>query len=314
MEIARDVTLSWASQALTTSNKFITATIASVGGILNVKKLDINTGIGNDYLGILLNQFTYPFNNAGDITTYQVRALPGIPDRMFGLTDRTGSSTSHQFLYLPVQGEDGNLWLNNNLGANYAKVGASFNPANQATSNTDHNAYGSLFQWGRKPDGHELINWSNGTTGSAVITTTTSVPANEPTHPNFITDSNGANNYDWRSNLDATLWNSTSSPNNPCPEGFRVPTNAEFTTYLSAAGVTNLPTANTSSLKLPVSGLRSFQNGNINVDQNNGYYWTASQGTSNTNRSIRRVFNNPSSVSFTDEARASGISVRCIRD
>ncbi len=52
--VATQVTLSWASQTLTTANNSITATIKAIGNDLLAKKLDINAGIGNDYLGVLL--------------------------------------------------------------------------------------------------------------------------------------------------------------------------------------------------------------------------------------------------------------------
>ena len=164
--ISRDLTLSWAAQAYTSGTTSINATIAAVGGTLNAKKLDINAGIGNDALGVLMGQFTYPYNNAGNTTTYSVRDIAGIPDKMFGLPDNNSNSTTHIMLYLPTVAEDGKIWLNNNLGAHYANINhASFNPSQQATSATDYLAYGSLIQWGRKPDGHELITYTNATTG-----------------------------------------------------------------------------------------------------------------------------------------------------
>ncbi len=83
--------------------------------------------------------------------------MTGIPDREFG-------DGAHDFLYLPVVAEDGNTWLNNNLGADYSNVNhASFNPTQQATAFDDHLAYGSLYQWGRFSDGHELITWTSAT-------------------------------------------------------------------------------------------------------------------------------------------------------
>jgi uncharacterized protein (TIGR02145 family) len=314
--IARNVTLSWASQSLTTSNTFINATIQSVGGTLNVKKLDINTGIGNDYLGILLSQFTYPYNNAGATTTYQVRALPGIPDRMFGLADNGGAGTEnrHRFLYLPMQAEDGRVWLNNNLGANYSNLNhSSFNPAAQATSATDFNSYGSLFQWGRRPDGHELINFnSNGTSATAVNGTTTTT-ANIPTNTLFIV--NGQNN-DWRQNSDATLLQSVVSTNNPCPIGFRVPTRDEWNTQLNTAGITNLTSAFNSTLRISANGQRNYdqvtQFSNIGSSAS---LWTSSPGGSSwPNRSFAaRIFS--ASITLTDgNPRSQGFAVRCILD
>ena len=145
--ISRDLTLSWAAQAYTNTTKSINATIKAVGGTLNAKKLDINAGVGNDALGVLMGQFTYPYNNTGNMTTYSVRDIAGIPDKMFGQPDGNSNSTTHIMLYIPVVAEDDNIWLNNNLGADYANINhASFNHAQQATSATDFRAYGSLFQ------------------------------------------------------------------------------------------------------------------------------------------------------------------------
>ena len=188
--ISRDLTLSWAAQAYNLGTTTINATIAAVGGTLNAKKLDINAGVGNDALGVLMGQFTYPYNNAGNTTTYSVRDIAVIPDRMFGLPDNNSNSTTHMMLYLPTVAEDGKIWLDNNLGAHYANINhPSFNPAKQATSATDHLAYGSLFQWGRKPDGHELVNFTSGTAGTFVngITYTNS---NVPADALFILDTN----------------------------------------------------------------------------------------------------------------------------
>ncbi|RTZ46235.1 hypothetical protein EJ377_17565 [Chryseobacterium arthrosphaerae] len=113
--VATQVTLSWATQNLTASNTSLVATIKAVGNDLLAKKLDVNAGIGNDYLGLLLGTFQYPYNTSGALTTYQLRDIPGIPDRMFGQMDNAGKY-EHNFLYLPVQAEDGKIWLNNNLG------------------------------------------------------------------------------------------------------------------------------------------------------------------------------------------------------
>ena len=107
-----------------------------------MKKLDVNAGIGNDHLGVLLGYFYYPYNSLGKVSTYQVRDIPGIPDKRFGQYD-TGDAISyeHQFLYLPVTAEDGNIWLNNDLGADYANLNSSnFNLAQQGTSLTDYHA------------------------------------------------------------------------------------------------------------------------------------------------------------------------------
>ena len=75
---------------------------------------------------------------------------------------KTNGAFEHRFVYLPVESNTtGRTWINNNLGAEYAKVDSSdYNPSNQATARKDLLANGSLFQWGRKADGRELIEWS----------------------------------------------------------------------------------------------------------------------------------------------------------
>jgi uncharacterized protein (TIGR02145 family) len=72
--IARDVIFSWDAQAYNGGTTNINATLKAVGGTLNVIKLDVQSGIGNDRLGILMGTFNYPYNNAGQITTHQLRA------------------------------------------------------------------------------------------------------------------------------------------------------------------------------------------------------------------------------------------------
>ena len=305
---SRDLTLSWASQAYTASTKTINATIAAVGGTLNAKKLDINAGIGNDYLGILMGQFTYPYNNAGNMTTYSVRDIAGIPDKMFGLPDNNSNSTTHMMLYLPTVAEDGKIWLNNNLGAHYANINhASFNPAQQATSATDYLAYGSLIQWGRKPDGHELITYTNATTGTANGTTSTNSDA--PADALFILEPNSP--YDWRSSQSNTLWATEASANNPCPVGFRVPTLTEQNTLVTAASITNSASAASSTLKFTVPGRRNFSNGALFYVGTFGDYWSSS--VSGTTNASGRHFSSGGASTFSS-FRADGFTVRCLKD
>jgi len=308
--ISRNVTLSWASKTYTSSTTYITATLAAVGGTLNAKKLDINGGIGNDVLGVLLGAFSYPYNNAGNTSTYQVRDIAGIPDRMFGQHDIGNTTTyEHNFIYVPVMGEDGKIWLNNNLGADYANVSStSFNPAQQATAYNDYHAYGSLFQWGRCPDGHELISWSSSSAGTVKYSTTSTLSTTDtPNSSSFII--NASSPYDWRNPKNDNLWQGETGINNPCPSGFRVPTVAEQNTLFAAAGITNSATAATSKLKFSVSGSHYNNDGTLGDVGDHGNSWSSSvNGTTTYNRTI----NSSTTYATGSSSRAAGIAVRCL--
>ncbi|MFP3591465.1 hypothetical protein [Chryseobacterium sp. SIMBA_038] len=256
--ISRQLELSWASQSITTSSPALVATIKAIGGTLNARKLDINAGIGNNYLGVLMGTFVYPYNAAGTLTNYEVRDIPGIPDRMFGQIDNAGKY-QHNFLYLPVQAEDGKIWLNNNLGANYTNIDhPSFNLTQQATSTTDVNAMGSLLQWGRKADGHELM--ERNISGSSYGTFKYGVVYGQvatwsPTYPYRIFSTPNHVPSEWTSITVPPAGNRwlPSSPNNPCPQGFKVPVKAEWDAEITAAGSGGIYSA-TKKLKLTYAG------------------------------------------------------------
>ncbi len=112
-----------------------------------------------------------------------------ILDRSF--FKKTNGVFEHRFVYLAVKNNTtGRKWLNNNLGADYANVDSSnYNASQQATASNDHLAYGSLFQWGRKADGHELINWTGNKSGTKKYGHT-QTKSNNPSNSLYIIGSN----------------------------------------------------------------------------------------------------------------------------
>lgn len=213
--------------------------------------------------------------------------------------DERGKVLSKPWVYGTVTTATGRIWLDRNLGASRVAI-----------SSTDTQAYGDYYQWGRPADGHQtkyLTN--NNSTGFTNTKSTTSVPATDL----WIEPTDGSN--DWLSTPDNTLWAGSNPPNNPCPAGFRIPTETEWNLEKATWSSQNAAGAFASPLKLTQPGmLTSFSSSGayFTAKNNHGQYLT--QSASSDGRA--RYFGLNGSGLWWDNNywKSHGMSCRCIKD
>jgi hypothetical protein len=179
----------------------------------------------------------------------------------------------------------GRIWMDRNLGAKRV-----------ATSSTDADAYGDLYQWGRRADGHQCRNSA---------TTTNVSSTDQPIHGNFIIDAS-----DWRNPRNNNLWQGVNGTNNPCPYGFRIPTDMELQAEFQSWSIPNTEGAFASPLKLPHTGYRFYIGGNI-LFSSTIYHSSSISGEDYTRFLIFGYFSN---ARIAEDGRAIGGSVRCIKE
>jgi uncharacterized protein (TIGR02145 family) len=182
----------------------------------------------------------------------------------------------------------GRIWMDRNLGATQA-----------ATSLTDTSSYGDLYQWGRRSDGHQCRN---------SLTTSILSSVDQPTHGDFIL---APNSYaDWCSPSNDNLWQGVNGVNNPCPSGYRLPTSTELDAERASWSSNNAAGAFASHLKLPMAGYRSNSSGFLDYVGSVGYYWSSTVN----GPYARNLYLYSSDTGMSNDYRAFGRSVRCIKD
>lgn len=197
-------------------------------------QLDMNQGIGQDGKGILLTTFDV----AG--SPLELRLLPGVPDKYAG--KKTNSYVAqganlyeHDMFYMPVNAPAGGTWLSYDLGAYTTNLKhPDFYPL--AKGQLSHLSAGSLYQWGRDSDGHELRE-SPTSTNPKYGTTEEISDVPYPNHSKVITggwetwfvlDEN--NKIDalekqlLKSENKSYFWGMQNSLHQPCPMGYNIST------------------------------------------------------------------------------------------
>ena len=199
---------------------------------------------------------------------------------LFSLIITTLSTLCFAQVTNPITGK---IWMDRNLGASQV-----------ATSLDDTASYGSLYQWGRLSDGHESI-----TSNTTNIVSSSSTPG----HQNFIMGFD-----DWISPADSNLWQGVNGINNPCPNGYRIPTISEWEEERLSWTTNNAAGAFDSPLKLTIAGARSRMSGMIgNAGTFVGY---RSSDLSGVDSQVMGISLNDAFIG--NRARADGNCVRCI--
>jgi uncharacterized protein (TIGR02145 family) len=207
---------------------------------------------------------------------------------IFNGTFWRSSENSNIVSVVEVTSTTGKVWMDRNLGASRA-----------ATSSTDSDAYGDMYQWGRNSDGHQ----------SRTSNTAAGPVASGGEGSNFITVNSSP--LDWLSTQDDIRWNGdTKGAHDPCPNGYRVPTETELNTERSNWDPIDASGAYASPLKLTVAGYRTNSNGMLANVGSYGYYWSST--VSGTNARILHF--GSSFANMYSSNRAYGFSVRCIKD
>ena len=147
----------------------------------------------------------------------------------------------------------GLCWMDRNLGASQVP-----------TAMDDPEGYGDLFQWGRLDDGHQERN--------SQITSTLS-DTDVPGHSDFIIVNESPN--DWRIPQNDDLWDGEEGINNPCPPGWRLPTEIELLTEAATFNPEGAVGAFNSALKWPSAGGRNAGSGELDTVGEGGFVWSS---------------------------------------
>ncbi|MBD3905978.1 T9SS type A sorting domain-containing protein [Chryseobacterium sp. Ch-15] len=207
--------------------------------------------------------------------------------------------------YTTVRGTDGKIWLQQNLGS--TKV---------ASSLTDSDAYGDLFQWGRWDDGHQLRNSSFSATAPS---------PNNPSGLNGGTAAfhsaayNSSSNF-WSGGTASDTWTAENASAATATKGadpckaigldWRLPTVGEIDAAMVAENISEFNSALSSHLKLIPAGMKDYSG--IFSPGTRLYLWSSS--ASPYTGSGQHLYISGFSTLSNSASRDAGMSVRCIKD
>jgi uncharacterized protein (TIGR02145 family) len=226
-------------------------------------------------------------------------------------------------------------WLNfmcHNLGAD-----EFLDPFTYAVGNADGSGgtLGYLYQWGRVADGHEKRNsprypaendnTQDGSVPNTALDANGQVLSTLGAYRKFIKNYSNTYRYDWRQTQKNDLWGDGSTnevmskaANDPCPPGWKVPSQKQWASIYTNATTPNIWTWADkgykvgSSLYLPAAGFRNSSNGTLSNVGALGYYWSSTvSGTYAYRLSFSNNNVNPANIG---DYRASGFSVRCVSE
>ncbi|MEY2738718.1 MAG: hypothetical protein RL259_627 [Bacteroidota bacterium] len=256
-----------------------TADLASVTGMLYYNTTDNSIRLynGTSWVTLLANAGDAPYPPG------TVHCNPSYPTEIVDVTSPTGK-----------------VWMDRNLGAFRA-----------ATASDDAQSYGSLYQWGRGSDGHQCVNRFTGDGVTTSSDTSTLSSLDTPGHGNYITTSSAPNN--WRNPQNLNLWQGANGTNNPCPNGYRIPTSVELEAERASWVTNNAAGAFASPLKISLAGARSISNypSALQYQNSDGRYWSSTNYNANASNHLS-ISGGNSSVGYSN--RATGESVRCIKN
>ena len=279
----------------------------------NPTKYEITTTSQNKYIYL----FDIPESTGADRVyqlhkgTLTLRDTEGNPMKKFTLW--RGEST----VPYPTKGYDGNIggspyYTAIEMERDGVKVWfAPINLGANQVANTkaaDRKYIGNLYQWGRKVPTY--YNDDRGITPGPV----TDINATEP----FI-DNNNLSPYDWLTPANDNLWSDGGAKgiNDPCPEGWRVPTSAqlELLTGRRATDMGFYVYIGGSNIKvdvpMPKGGYRNSAGTSVK-QKDNGYFWSATPNTPGGLILGLTVTDDPKLSQKT--GRACALTVRCVKD